>query len=186
MNGRRVLAPRGQPLNLLPPQAYSLLMKVFYDRRLKARVRTLLDPREGLKVLDVACGAGDLFDVTRPCRYVGTDLDLRRVGHASTDSTATHVVSDARALPFRDRSVDRILVAGLFHHLPNAAASAVIAEMARVLRPDGQGGGSRGDLAEPLVQRPGLARPAAGRRTVRPPSPRVRAAVRGVVRGASA
>lgn len=113
-------------------------MTVFYDRRLKERVRTLLDPREGLTLLDVACGSGDLSDATRPCRYVGTDLDLRRVGHASTDSNAAHVVSDARALPFRDRSVDRILVAGLFHHLPDAAARTVLAEMARVLRSGGR------------------------------------------------
>jgi ubiquinone/menaquinone biosynthesis C-methylase UbiE len=125
-------------LNLLPPEAYSLLMKVFYDQKLKERVRTMLDPREGLTVLDVACGSGDLFDVTHPCRYVGTDIDLRRVDHASTGMAAAHVVSDARALPFRDRSVDRILVAGLFHHLPDAAAGAVLAEMGRVLRPSGR------------------------------------------------
>lgn len=113
-------------------------MKVFYDQKLRERVRGALDPREGLTLLDVACGAGDLFEVTAPCRYIGTDLDLRRVGHASTDSAAAHVVSDACMLPFLDASVDRILVAGLFHHLPDAAARAVLGEMARVLRPGGK------------------------------------------------
>lgn len=125
-------------MSLLSPLAYSHLMSLFYDRALKQRVRALLEPREGLTLVDVACGSGDLFDVTHPCRYVGTDLDLERVRHAASDSRSAHVVSDARALPFRGESVDRILVSGLFHHVPDASASEALAEMARVLRPSGR------------------------------------------------
>ncbi len=113
-------------------------MSVFYDHRLKVRVRSLLEPGEGLTLLDVACGSGDLFDVTQPCRYIGTDIDQRRVRHAAQDRLTAHVVSDARRLAFATRSADRILAAGLFHHVADDTATDVLAEMARVLKPGGR------------------------------------------------
>jgi ubiquinone/menaquinone biosynthesis C-methylase UbiE len=48
------------------------------------------------------------------------------------------VVSDASALPFSDQSVDRILAAGLFHHVDTESAAAILGEMARVVRPTGR------------------------------------------------
>jgi ubiquinone/menaquinone biosynthesis C-methylase UbiE len=123
---------------LLAPTTYSRLMGLFYDHGLKSRIRELIGPEQGLRLLDVACGSGDLVDVTRPCRYIGTDIEFLRVRHASRDEHTAHVVSDASALPFAARSVDRILAAGLFHHVSDATAAAVLGEMARVLRPAGR------------------------------------------------
>ena len=38
----------------------------------------------------------------------------------------------------RDRSLDRILAAGLFHHVNDALAQRILDEFARVLKPDGR------------------------------------------------
>ena len=124
-------------MNLLSPRAYSRLMQLFYDRRLRDRIARLLNPQTGQRLLDVACGSGDLFAVTHPCRYIGTDVDFGRVRHAA-HNRMTLVVSNARALPFLDHSFDRILASGLFHHVNDETAVAVLAEMARIIKPNGR------------------------------------------------
>lgn len=132
------VAREGRSLALLSPTNYSRLMGLFYDRRFKGRIRTLIDPREGLTLVDVACGSGDLVEVTQPCRYVGTDIEIGRVRHNARDGAGAHVVSDAAALPFAARSVDRVLLAGLLHHVSDHAAVRILAELARVIRPGGR------------------------------------------------
>jgi ubiquinone/menaquinone biosynthesis C-methylase UbiE len=124
-------------MNLLSPKIYSRLMNLFYTRALVGQIRTLLHPEPGLTLLDLACGSGDLADVAPPLRYVGTDIDVRRVRLASRGGSLSVLVSNARSLPLQDGSVDRVLAAGLFHHLSDAEAAAVLREIARVLRPGG-------------------------------------------------
>ena len=101
------------------------------------------DACAGMDVLDVGCGQG--IDLARyaaaGARVVGIDLtprhvELARSHLAGRGLSATVVEGDAEALPFVDRSFDRVSSNGVLHHTPNIDAA--LAEIYRVLRPGGE------------------------------------------------
>jgi len=81
---------------------------------------------EGSLVVNVGCGVVRRFEAVCPGRFLATDLRvLPNVDFAS----------DASALPLADGSVDLVLSLELVEHVPEPAA--VLAEIARVLKPGG-------------------------------------------------
>jgi len=114
----------------------------YWRSRTVARVRDIL-ARPGARVLDLACGTGDLLialereagrgligsDFCHPM-LTGASSKLSREGLRST-----LVESDALALPFADASLDLITIAFGYRNLANYRAG--LAEMRRVLRPGG-------------------------------------------------
>jgi ubiquinone/menaquinone biosynthesis C-methylase UbiE len=97
----------------------------------------------GLDVLDVGCGQGiDVVQYARAgARVRGIDLtprhvDLARMHVAALGLEAEIAVADAEALPFDDRSFDRVSSNGVLHHTPDILAA--IREIHRVLRPGGE------------------------------------------------
>jgi len=98
----------------------------------------------GEKVLEVGCGLGtDLVEYAKHGALVsGVDLgqeqvDLPRLNlqlhHLPCDSM---LPADAENLPFADGSFDLVYSFGVLHHTPNTDKA--IAEVRRVLKPDGQ------------------------------------------------
>ncbi|MET0577255.1 MAG: class I SAM-dependent methyltransferase [Ilumatobacteraceae bacterium] len=102
---------------------------------------------EGSAVLEVGCGAGWMWadpDVTVPpgVELTLTDLSTGMVDEATTRVRATvrfgqvhGRVADAMALPFDDRSFDRVVAAHMLYHAPDPAQA--VAELGRVVRADG-------------------------------------------------
>ena len=97
----------------------------------------------GRRVLDAACGEGYgsalLADVAR--RVVGVDIDPAVVAGAGArygarDNLAFHAAS-VTMLPLPDASVDAIVSFETIEHLEAADQSAMLAEFARVLAPEG-------------------------------------------------
>jgi MPBQ/MSBQ methyltransferase len=101
--------------------------------------------RDGLAVLDVACGLGGLL-ATLDARFRG--MELTGVNHDPRQLDACHrvrprpdtilrwVEADACRLPFADASFDRVLcVEAMFHF---RSRDAFLREAFRVLRPDGR------------------------------------------------
>lgn len=107
-----------------------------------ARVRDVLD-RPGARVLDLACGTGDLLIALERAagrRLMGSDfchpmLTGARAKLARGRLHSALVEADALALPFPDASLDLITIAFGFRNLANYRAGLV--EMRRVLRPRG-------------------------------------------------
>jgi SAM-dependent methyltransferase len=103
---------------------------------------------DGARVLEVGCGPGHLsirmaqelgLDIT------GLDLDpaMIEVARANAERAAddnghlpTFVAGDAAALPFPDASFDLVVSTLSLHHWSNPRAG--LAEIGRVLRPDGR------------------------------------------------
>lgn len=120
-----------------------------YTRATRQRLRPLLETADGLTVLDVATGSGDVPDDLRRhfprIRVIGLDLHPVTIRHARRSVPGcAWVRGDACGLPFDDRSVDYVLTSLFLHHLPEEQIVAMMSEMWRVAR--------RGVLAADLLR----------------------------------
>ena len=103
--------------------------------------------RSAGRVLDCSCGIGtQAIGLGRlgVASMIGTDLSPRAAGRAAREAAARGVslptaAADMRALPFGDAAFDVVLSAdnSVTHLLTPDAVTAGLAEMRRVLRPDG-------------------------------------------------
>ncbi len=106
-----------------------------WKRTLIARAR--LQPGE--RVLDLACGTGDLAfaAASQGTRVVGLDLTHRMLQLAARKSAAAGLVTgDMTHLPFGPRSFEVVTTGYGLRNVPDLAAA--IDEIARVLRPGGR------------------------------------------------
>ena len=110
-------------------------------RELERSLREDLPGGDGVSLLDVGSGSGDL------ARFAGDFLEGRGIATRALaldrDPTATALAAsdrlgavrgDALHLPFADRSVDLVLAVKFAHHLHGPELSRLIDEMARVAR----------------------------------------------------
>src|ERR1700733_13884460 len=114
----------------------------YWRNRTVARVRDVLK-RPGARVLDLACGTGDLLialEREAGRRLLGSDFchPMLTGAHTKLENARLRSVlveSDALALPFADASLDLITIAFGYRNLANYRAG--LDEMRRVLRPGG-------------------------------------------------
>lgn len=105
----------------------------------------MLDLQEGHRFLDVGCGAGEVVEdvagtVGSSGAVSGIDMAQTMVDASQSRLTAAGVVADLRkadahALPFEERSFDRVRCERVLQHVENPAK--VVAEIFRVLAPGG-------------------------------------------------
>jgi SAM-dependent methyltransferase len=101
----------------------------------------------GMRVLDIGCGTGWLWEEGRAAFPSGLDLMLADLSPAMVADAVSRVrasghypqvegqVADAMALPFADGSFDAVIACHMLYHVPDARAALV--EFRRVLRPGG-------------------------------------------------
>jgi len=122
---------------------WDLLQPLFFRPSHRMMLDTL-EPAD-LRILDIGCGTGQF--AARALRHFpnaqvwGLDLSdgmLQRAGARAHDfGGRLHLVrGDSERLPFADYSFDAVTCSHSFHHYPNQAR--VLAEMHRVLRPNGR------------------------------------------------
>jgi SAM-dependent methyltransferase len=99
-------------------------------------------------VLDLGCGAGDSVDLFRSLepnvRWTGADLERSPEVDQRTRSDADFVSFDGAHLPFADSSFDLIYCKQVLEHVVRPRP--LLADVARVLRPDGWLAGSTSHL----------------------------------------
>jgi ubiquinone/menaquinone biosynthesis methyltransferase len=108
------------------------------DRRWKRRLIALAELRPDDRVLDLACGTGDLvFAAADEARVaVGLDITHRMLQLARSKRGAPLVTGDMLALPFPDGAFSVITTGYGLRNVPDL--SAAIAEIRRVLVPGGR------------------------------------------------
>ena len=113
-------------------------------------LRTLGDIESGW-VLDVATGTGRFVEDLRfafsfgsqpragNVKIIGVDRLRGAVAHASNDGEDVHYLAmDAARLGFPDNSFDVVCLVRALHHMTDATQVQALAEMYRVLKPDGR------------------------------------------------
>jgi len=94
----------------------------------------------GAALLDVPCGAGKLGPLLRtfPAHIVAADVSRAMLAFAGEEYDPAQLLRvlqcDARALPFKDGSVDVIVCLRLFQRLPPEARRTILGEFRRVTR----------------------------------------------------
>lgn len=122
------------------------LMSFSLDREWRRRALDALDAKDGELVLDAATGTGDmalLAAASCRCRIVGIDLSrsmmasaVSKWAGAGRDAEYAPVQGDAAALPFKDGTFDRMMVAFGVRNM--ADVGAFLSEAHRTLRTGGR------------------------------------------------
>ncbi|HKY29726.1 MAG TPA: bifunctional demethylmenaquinone methyltransferase/2-methoxy-6-polyprenyl-1,4-benzoquinol methylase UbiE [Pyrinomonadaceae bacterium] len=111
-----------------------------WRRIVATRVRDKLSSGEGARVLDVACGTGDLsltlFEITG-AGVVGTDFcrPMLAIAAGKTSGRIRLIEGDALDLPFRDGTFDVVTIAFGLRNLSNVESG--LTELSRVVKPGG-------------------------------------------------
>jgi len=154
-----------------PQLAYSEIQHKTHDelkRRTKAaKIRAVLqhfygrDDLAGLRAVDVGCSTGYTAAELSAAgaEVVGLDIDVPGLQHAAQrfGEQVEFLCADGTALPFADRSIDLVVFNHIYEHVVDP--DAVLAEITRVLRPDGAayfGFGNRLGVMEPHYRLPFL------------------------------
>jgi SAM-dependent methyltransferase len=109
------------------------------EERFYAWLFGLLEAESGDRLLDVACGQGRFLGYADSHGLDVTGVDVSPVAVDAARARvpdAKVLVADGETLPFDAASFDRVACIGSLEHFPDPAAGA--AEIARILRPDGQ------------------------------------------------
>ncbi|HJU93351.1 MAG TPA: bifunctional demethylmenaquinone methyltransferase/2-methoxy-6-polyprenyl-1,4-benzoquinol methylase UbiE [Pyrinomonadaceae bacterium] len=111
-----------------------------WRRIVATRVREKLSSGDSARILDVACGTGDLsltlFETTG-AGVIGTDFcrPMLAIAAGKTSGRIRLIEGDALDLPFRDGTFDAVTIAFGLRNLSNVEGG--LAELSRVLKPGG-------------------------------------------------
>ena len=164
-----------------PQLAYSELQNKTHDerkrRRKAAKIVAVLEhflgrgDLTGLVGVDIGSSTGYTVDTLQQAglRVIGSDIDVPGLVHAQQrfGQDAAFLCADGAALPFADGSLDVVVFNHIYEHVVDA--DTVLAEIRRVLRPDGVaylGLGNKLGVIEPHYRLPFLSwlpKPAADR-----------------------
>ncbi len=121
---------------------YDRRWRRYIDATMQATVQWL-DLQSDARVLDLACGTGELERAVLACwsdiQITGVDLSrqmLRQAQDKLAPDRVQFIQADTSRLPLADRSFDHVVTANSFHyfHSPRQCLD----EMRRVLRPNGR------------------------------------------------
>ncbi len=126
---------------------FDLAARAVRERNFKPRLIEQAAIPDGADVLDLGCGTGTLaIELKRfvpGAEVTGLDADPQILEQArkKAERAGLEISFDeglSTALPYKDRSFDRVLSTLFFHHLPTEDKRDTLREVARVLRPGGE------------------------------------------------
>lgn len=128
--------------HLYDPEDYHLrsgaVVRLIEGRRIAAAIR-LLAPREGHRILEVGCGAGNLLEKVPRAWLAGIDLSpflLEKSQRRLERRGVALARADAERLPFCGGSFDGVLCSEVLEHVMHPTV--VLEEMLRVAKPEGR------------------------------------------------
>ena len=131
-------------LNSIEYWAMNNPLRGFVQRRYEAPRLKRLSRQSANSILEIGCGQGVgakiIYDLFRPQRYVGIDLDPRMIRRANRKAGplpgATFLEGDVTSLELPDATFDLAVDFGIVHHVPNWRDA--LAEVHRTLKGHGE------------------------------------------------
>jgi len=113
----------------------------FFQRRRTGTIRRMLGAQNGEVILDIGCGSGvqlRALELSSPGLLIGMDLNRNALLFAKGKNirNTEFLIADAERLPFREKTIDRIICAEIIEHLHEPEQ--MIAESERVLKDPGK------------------------------------------------
>lgn len=122
----------------------TVLLSYGQDRRWKRGLLEMAEPLEGRRLIDLACGTGDIAfsGAARGAVVTGLDLTPRMIqlardkaGAGGASGSVSFVVGDMMTLPFASGSCDVVTTGYGLRNVP--ALAPAVQEIGRVLKPGG-------------------------------------------------
>lgn len=108
----------------------------FHERTAADAMKLLRPSLDGRLVLDLGCGPGHSTRALRSRGATVVPVDLSAVEFAGPGGPPGHqLIADGQRLPFRDGCFDGVYTSNMLEHVPDPRRA--LAEMTRVIRPDG-------------------------------------------------
>jgi SAM-dependent methyltransferase len=122
------------------PTVYDFVQNVLGARKArKELVRKYVRPYDGMKILDIGCGTGEILEYLPAVDYLGVDLSetyIRSAVDRYGERGEFHV-GRAESAPWpKDRSFDVVLLFGILHHLEDNEAIQLLASVKSIMRKD--------------------------------------------------
>nr|WP_249810610.1 class I SAM-dependent methyltransferase [Bradyrhizobium sp. 157] len=111
------------------------------DRAISRYVDEVLQPKAGMKVLDVGCGPASVLAYLPSVDYTGIDLNEKHIAYAREvygDRGRFIVGNVAHDVKQEERAFDLINVSGVLHHLGDDEASTLFRSLKRLLKDNGK------------------------------------------------
>jgi len=111
------------------------------DKAITRYVNEALQPKRGMKMLDVGCGPANVLPYLPPLEYTGIDLNEKHIAYARQlhgDRGRFMVGNAADDLKQEEKSFDLINVSALLHHLADDEAVSLFSSLIRLLKPNGR------------------------------------------------
>jgi ubiquinone/menaquinone biosynthesis C-methylase UbiE len=124
------------------PSIYKMLMfSLGADKAIARYVDDVLQPRAGMKILDVGCGPANVLSYLPPVDYTGIDLNEKHIACARQrygDRGRFIVGNAANDLKQEENTFDLINVSALLHHLGDSEAVSLFTSLKRLLKENGR------------------------------------------------
>ena len=113
-----------------------------FNRVVREIAVSMLPPCEGARVLDIGCGTGMHLEryARDGCRVAGIDLSpaMLRIARRRLGGDADLREANALEMPFEDASFEVVLASLVLHEHSPEHRLAILAQMKRVMKPDGR------------------------------------------------
>jgi ubiquinone/menaquinone biosynthesis C-methylase UbiE len=124
------------------PSIYKMLMfSLGADRAITRYVDDVLQPKAGIKMLDVGCGPANILSYLPSVDYIGIDLNEKHIAYARQryrDRGRFIVGNAADDLKQDEKTFDLINVSALLHHLADREAVSLFTSLKRLLKANGR------------------------------------------------
>ena len=119
----------------------ALMFSLGAEKAIARYVDEVLQPKAGMKMLDVGCGPANVLAYLPAVDYTGIDLNEKHIAYARKQYgyRGRFIVGNAADdLKQEERSFDLINVSALLHHLGDAEAVSLFSSLKRLLKPNGR------------------------------------------------